>query len=121
MSAAIRATTAKERATIAIRIILHNKNPFTRRLDDCFEMGDGDEVVRIIAERAKKNPVLLERVQKVFGRDVLERFGLFRDTYQPKTGVGCGCRPGVQRDNCAACEGTGMQIDFNAIRARGTI
>jgi hypothetical protein len=40
-------------------------------------------------------------------------------TYQPKTGAKCGCRPGVQRDNCARCEGTGMVIDFQAIRARG--
>lgn len=38
--------------------------------------------------------------------------------YQPKTGAACSCRPGVQRDNCAACEGTGMIIDFAAIRAR---
>lgn len=36
----------------------------------------------------------------------------------PKTGARCSCRPGVQRDNCAACEGTGMVIDFAAIRAR---
>lgn len=36
--------------------------------------------------------------------------------YQPKTGVKCGCRRGVQRDNCSTCEGTGMVIDFVAIR-----
>jgi hypothetical protein len=36
--------------------------------------------------------------------------------YQPKTGAACGCRRGVQRDNCAACEGTGRVIDFRAIR-----
>lgn len=34
----------------------------------------------------------------------------------PKTGARCGCRPGVQRDNCPACEGSGMVIDFAAIR-----
>jgi hypothetical protein len=28
----------------------------------------------------------------------------------------CGCRRGVQRDNCPACEGTGWRIDFAAIR-----
>ena len=39
--------------------------------------------------------------------------------YQPKTGAQCGCRRGVQRDNCPHCEGTGMVIDFKAIRARG--
>ena len=38
--------------------------------------------------------------------------------YQPKTGARCGCKPGVHRDNCPECEGTGMVIDFAAIRAR---
>ena len=38
--------------------------------------------------------------------------------YQPKTGEPCGCRPGVYRDNCPSCEGTGWRIDFAAIRAR---
>ena len=37
--------------------------------------------------------------------------------YQPKTGAACGCRPGQQRDNCPACEGTGQRIDFAKIRA----
>lgn len=39
-------------------------------------------------------------------------------SYQPKTGARCGCRRGVQRDNCPACEGTGWLIDFAAIRRR---
>lgn len=38
--------------------------------------------------------------------------------YQPKTGAKCGCRQGVQRDNCPNCEGTGYVIDFQAIRNR---
>lgn len=38
--------------------------------------------------------------------------------YQPKTGARCGCKRGVERDNCPACEGTGWQIDFRAIRER---
>lgn len=38
--------------------------------------------------------------------------------YQPKTGVRCGCRRGVQRDNCPNCEGTGWAIDFRAILER---
>jgi CDGSH-type Zn-finger protein len=38
--------------------------------------------------------------------------------HQPKTGLPCFCRPGIQRDNCPQCEGTGQQIDFAAIRAR---
>lgn len=37
--------------------------------------------------------------------------------YQPKTGVKCHCKPGMIRDNCAVCEGTGQRIDFAAIRA----
>ena len=28
----------------------------------------------------------------------------------------CDCRPGIARDNCPACEGTGQRIDFAAIR-----
>jgi hypothetical protein len=38
--------------------------------------------------------------------------------YQPKIGQPCYCKPGIQRDNCPACEGTGQRIDFEAIRAR---
>lgn len=38
--------------------------------------------------------------------------------YQPKTGATCSCKRGVQRDNCPNCEGTGMVIDFRAIRAK---
>jgi len=38
--------------------------------------------------------------------------------YQPKTGAACGCKRGVQRDNCPNCEGTGWVIDFKAIRER---
>lgn len=41
-----------------------------------------------------------------------------RGPYQPKTGQKCGCKPGQQRDNCPTCEGTGMVVDFAAIRAR---
>jgi len=38
--------------------------------------------------------------------------------YQPKTGKRCTCKRGVQRDNCPRCEGTGWQVDFQAIRNR---
>ena len=37
--------------------------------------------------------------------------------YQPKTGMKCSCRPGIERDNCSSCEGTGERIDFAAIRS----
>lgn len=36
--------------------------------------------------------------------------------YQPKTGAKCSCKRGQQRDNCPQCEGTGMVINFAAIR-----
>jgi hypothetical protein len=35
--------------------------------------------------------------------------------WQPRTGARCSCRPGVARDNCPTCEGTGWVIDFRAI------
>jgi hypothetical protein len=38
--------------------------------------------------------------------------------YTPKTGAKCSCKPGVYRDNCPNCEGTGWAIDFRAIHAR---
>lgn len=38
--------------------------------------------------------------------------------YQPKLGLHCFCKRGIERDNCPRCEGTGMQIDFAAIRNR---
>ena len=33
-------------------------------------------------------------------------------------GQPCNCRPGIERDNCPACEGTGTRIDYNKLRAR---
>jgi hypothetical protein len=41
--------------------------------------------------------------------------------YQPKTGAKCGCKRGVQRDNCPNCEGTWLVIDFRAIRNRHVV
>lgn len=44
-----RATTAYERAVIVLRLLLGEdewSDGYERRLDDCFEMGDGDDVVR---------------------------------------------------------------------------
>jgi len=38
--------------------------------------------------------------------------------YQPKTGIKCSCKPGIYRDNCPNCEGTGWVIDFKVIRDR---
>ncbi len=43
---------------------------------------------------------------------------LAKPSAQPKTGCPCLCKRGQQRDNCRHCEGTGMLIDFAALRAR---
>jgi hypothetical protein len=49
----------------------------------------------------------------------VDQYGSVRENpgYQPKTGERCTCRPGIERDNCPVCEGTGWRIDFPAIRA----
>lgn len=36
--------------------------------------------------------------------------------YRPLTGQPCTCKKGQERDNCAKCEGTGAQIDFEKVR-----
>ena len=57
MSAAISAKTAKARAGIAVRL-LKTAKPYPRgfglgrNFDDCFEMGDGKEVHRLVIDRA---------------------------------------------------------------------
>lgn len=68
MSAAIRAASAAARATIAARILKTTK-PWPqgyglgRSFSNCFEMGDGDEVVRILAERMLRDPALAEGIR----------------------------------------------------------
>jgi len=42
-------------------------------------------------------------------------------SYQPLTGEKCFCRKGIERDNCSACEGIGMKIDFKKIREMPTV
>lgn len=64
MSQAIRAKTAKERANIALRMMKTYKDLNRRTFGDCFEMGDGDEVKRIIVEKVKANPFLLPIVKR---------------------------------------------------------
>lgn len=54
MSAAIEAKTAKGRAGIAIRMIKNNKT-LGRGFDDCFEMGDGDQVMNYIINKARND------------------------------------------------------------------
>lgn len=57
MSMAISAKTAKQRANIAIRMIKYNST-FSRKFDDCFEMGDGDQVMNCIIEKARMDKEL---------------------------------------------------------------
>ena len=62
-------------------------------------------------DEAKDRPLcdaIVTKVNKLLGNV---------NEYQPKTGAKCGCKHGVQRDNCSNCEGTGYVIDFAAIRA----
>jgi hypothetical protein len=87
MSLAIYAKSAKARATIARNIYVNNMSgDFHRNLDDCFEMGDGDEVAAILAERVKTDvqfreavlfhanhaPVLALEVAKTLGRPTID-------------------------------------------------
>lgn len=63
MSAATRATSAGQRASIAARLYKTTK-PWPvglglgRNFDDCFEMGDGDDVKRLLFDKARKDAKL---------------------------------------------------------------
>ena len=59
MSAAIRAKSAKERATIAAGFIRRG-NTQSRAFDDCFEMGDGTQVVIYLLAKAITDPAVAE-------------------------------------------------------------
>ena len=67
MSEALRAKSAGERATIAANLLKGTKErnkDLGREFDDCFEMGDGDEVMRILIERAKDDLALRIAVRR---------------------------------------------------------
>lgn len=67
MSEAIRAKSAAERATIAANLLKGTKernNDMGREFDDCFEMGDEDEVLRLLIERAKDDLALRIAVRR---------------------------------------------------------
>ena len=61
MSAAIKAKSAKARAGIAISMIKRNST-FSRAFDDCFEMGDGDQVMDFIIQKAATDVHLAWRI-----------------------------------------------------------
>lgn len=78
---------------------------------------DGGTVV--IITRADSTMQAIQKVcaaEKAPASAVISCRPLPSGPWQPKLGK-CGCRRGIQRDNCAACEGTGWLIDFAAIRA----
>lgn len=63
MSAATKAKSARARATIARNLYVRNRSgEFGRNLDDCFEMNDGDEVVRILNEMVKTDRSFREAI-----------------------------------------------------------
>jgi len=57
MSMATNAKNARQRASIAINMI-KKQNNFYRAFDDCFEMNDGDEVMKYIIEKTRKDRIL---------------------------------------------------------------
>ncbi len=61
MSAASKARSARARATIAIRM-LRTACHLGRAFDDCFEMFDGEEVVRWILYRARTDADLARTI-----------------------------------------------------------
>jgi hypothetical protein len=67
MSEATRAKTAAERATIAANLLKGAKErneDLGRPFDDCFEMGDAEEVMRILIERATDDLALRIAVRR---------------------------------------------------------
>jgi len=51
------------RLNYAARIICE-RGPTSRRFDDCFENGDGDQIVAALVERSTKNPRLSENLPR---------------------------------------------------------
>lgn len=84
-----------------LRRLEHEGEQWALRLCNGPELPEG--------ESDRVRDAILAKVNKLLG-NVHE--------YQPKTGAACGCRRGVQRDNCPNCEGTGRVVDFRAIRNR---
>ena len=67
MSEVIRAKSAAERATIAANLLKGTKErnkDLGREFDDCFEMGDEDEVLRLLIEHAKDDLALRIAVRR---------------------------------------------------------
>ena len=69
MSQAIGAKSAKARANIAARMLLYQKG-LGRSFDDCFEMGDGNEVLGWLWLKADSNSVLRQRMVELGFKEV---------------------------------------------------
>lgn len=97
---------AKERDPIALcrklRVLEGRAAAVALRLCNGPEYAGGADAVEKLTDQ------ILKQVNTLLG-NVRE--------YQPKTGAKCGCKRGVQRDNCPNCEGTGNVINFAAIRS----
>lgn len=86
--------------------------------DDANDLAQVIRANRFHLQAAGIRPIADMLEKKIPGFDRARWFARIEGKpWQPKTGAPCGCRPGVGRDNCPACEGTGQRIDFAAIRA----
>ena len=63
MSEAIRAKTARARAGIAARMLRKGRTD-CRAFSDCFEMGDGDQVMAYLLAMAIDDPELIEVMEQ---------------------------------------------------------
>lgn len=72
MSVATKAKTAMGRAGEAVRQ-LKTRRELGRSFDDCFEMGDGHEVVKIIASKAAVDETLASLLRRRGFGNWLER------------------------------------------------
>lgn len=64
MSRAISAKTARERATILAALIRRGVSHESRELSNCLEMGDGEEVMRLIRQRITKGTLPYTQARK---------------------------------------------------------
>lgn len=62
-----------ERVNYAARVI-KNGRPTSRAFDDCFENGDGDEVVRALVRKSKENPILAANLPKYIDQTCIDKF-----------------------------------------------
>jgi hypothetical protein len=56
--------TYSQRLAIAERLYLDHKNPDCRALDNCFEMGDGDDIAAALVAKAMQNDDLKQAISR---------------------------------------------------------